>query len=119
MINVAYARGEKKTLQSLLSRDLLKDFSTDIDRRTAAAEKMAWQLVKVESAKLQDASLVGNLARLTVHFVSTLISSTTDKDGKVIEGHLTAIEKVEDVWSFERPVNASDPNWKLIATTPQ
>lgn len=119
MINVAFAKGEKKSLQSLLSRDLMKDFTADMDRRSAASEKMAWQLVKIESAKLQDASVVGNLARVAVHFVSSVISATTDKDGKIIEGHLTAIEKVEDVWSFERAVNASDPNWKLVATTPQ
>jgi predicted lipid-binding transport protein (Tim44 family) len=119
MVNVFFAKGNKTSLQTLLSRDLMKDFAADIDRRSAASEKMAWQLVKVESAKLQDATLVGNLARLVVHFTSSVISSTTDKDGKIVEGHATAIEKVEDVWSFERAVNASDPNWKLIATTPQ
>jgi predicted lipid-binding transport protein (Tim44 family) len=119
MINVSFAKGDKKTLQSLLSRDLTKDFAADIDRRSAAAEKMAWQLVKVESTKLQDASLVGNLAHVSVHFASSVISATTDKDGKTIEGHMTAIEKVEDIWSFERAVNSSDPNWKLVATTPQ
>jgi predicted lipid-binding transport protein (Tim44 family) len=119
MINVAFAKGDKKALQSLLSRDLMKDFAMDIDRRSAAAEKMAWQLIKVESTKLQDASLVGNLARLVVLFRSSVISASTDLDGKVIEGHLTAIEKVDDVWSFERSINASDPNWKLVATTPQ
>jgi predicted lipid-binding transport protein (Tim44 family) len=119
MINIAFAKGDKKTLQTLLSRDLMKDFAADIDRRSAASEKMAWQLVKVETTKLQDASLVGSLARLSVHFVSSVISATTDKEDKVIEGHLTAIEKVEDDWSFERAVNSSDPNWKLVATTPQ
>jgi predicted lipid-binding transport protein (Tim44 family) len=119
MVNIAFAKGDKKTLQTLLSRDLMKDFAADIDRRSAALEKMAWQLVKVEAAKLQDASLVGNLARLSVHFVSSVISATTDKEGKVVEGHLTAIEKVEDDWSFERAVNSSDPNWKLVSTTSQ
>jgi predicted lipid-binding transport protein (Tim44 family) len=119
MINVAFAKGDKKTLQSLLSRDLMKDFAADVGRRSEANEKMAWQLVKVESVKFQDASLVGSLARLTVHFICSVISATTDKEAKVIEGHLTAIEKVEDTWSFERAVNASDPNWKLVATTPQ
>jgi predicted lipid-binding transport protein (Tim44 family) len=119
LINVAFAKGDKKTLQGLLSRDLMRDFAVDIDRRSAASEKMAWQLVKVEATKLEDASLVGNTARLSVHFVSSVISATTDKEGKVVEGHLTAIEKVEDAWSFERAVNLSDPNWKLFATTPQ
>ncbi len=119
MINLAFAGGDKKSLQTLLSRDVMKDFSSDIDRRLASGEKMSWQLVKVEKAKLQDASLVGNLARVSVHFISSVISSTADKDGNTIEGHLTAIEKVEDIWSFERGVNSSDPNWKLVATTPQ
>jgi predicted lipid-binding transport protein (Tim44 family) len=119
MINVAYAKGDKKALQLLLSRDVMKDFASDMDRRSAAAETMDWQLVKVESTKLQDASFVGNLARLSVHFKSSVISATTDKDGTIIEGHATAIEKVEDIWSFERALNASDPNWKLVATTPQ
>ena len=119
MINVAFAKGDKKALQSLLSRDVMKDFAGEIERRTAASEKMTWQLVKVESTKLQDASLVGNLARLSVHFATSVISATTDNENKVVEGHLTAIEKVEDVWSFERAINSSDPNWKLVATTPQ
>jgi predicted lipid-binding transport protein (Tim44 family) len=119
LINVHFAKGEKASLAQLLSRDVMKDFAAEIDRRLAAAETMVWQLVKVESAKIQDATMNGNLARLTVHFATSVISATTDKAGTIVEGHATAIEKVEDDWTFERHVTASDPNWKLVATSPE
>ncbi len=119
MINSAFAKGDKKALQPLLSREIMKEFSADIDRMQAAGERMSWQLVKVESTEMKNASLSGNLARIDVHFTSSVISSTVDKDGKIVEGHMTAIEHVEDVWTFERATNLSDPNWKLVATTPQ
>ena len=117
MINQAFAKGDNKTLAPLLSKDLMKEFAADIDLRRGKGETMAWQLVKIESCRLKDAVLNGNAARLTVHFVSSAISSIADKNGAIVAGHATAIEKSEDFWSFERTINASDPNWKLVATS--
>ena len=54
--------------------------------------------------------------RLSVRFVSDLISATRDKSGAVIDGDPDASQTVRDVWTFTRDLKSRDPNWKLAAT---
>ena len=39
-----------------------------------------------------------------------------DEEGRVIDGDPAEIQEITDVWTFERPINSRDPNWRLIAT---
>ena len=56
------------------------------------------------------------MVRLSVRFVSELISATKDRDGKVVDGDPEAAQSVRDVWTFTRDLRSRDPNWKLAAT---
>ena len=39
-----------------------------------------------------------------------------DADGNVIEGDENYIQNIEDIWTFERAINSTSPNWILIST---
>ncbi len=45
-----------------------------------------------------------------------MISSTLDRDGKVIDGDPDNVVEIKDLWTFARDTNSRDPNWKLVAT---
>lgn len=119
MIVEGFAKGDKQALKPLLSKEVFDGFVSAIDQRNKAGQKKKFQFVGLKSATLQQASLKGNMASLTVRFVSEVIDATMDAAGKVVEGDPRAIQDVVDVWTFERDVTARDPNWKLVDTQDQ
>jgi predicted lipid-binding transport protein (Tim44 family) len=54
--------------------------------------------------------------RISVRFVSELISCTRGKNGDVVEGDPAEVQTIRDVWTFARDAGSRDPNWKLVAT---
>jgi predicted lipid-binding transport protein (Tim44 family) len=116
MIIEAFAKGDKPALKSLLSRDVFDGFASAIDSRLALGQRVESRFVGIDKAKIQQASLNGRKATITMEFVSELISATYDEAGEVIDGDPKEIRQVTDVWTFERDVGSRDPNWKLVAT---
>jgi len=116
MIVTAFAKGERETLKPLLASHVYESFAGVIAEREAAGQKIEQNFIGIEKSDLQSGSLEGTRARLSVRFVSELTACTKDRDGKVIDGDPVTIRKVTDLWTFERDVKASDPNWRLVAT---
>lgn len=112
----AFARGDKQALKPLLSAEVMEGFSQDIDRRDEAGEKLESSLVGILKTAFVKADVVGRKAVITLRFVSELISARRNKSGEVIDGDDKKIREITDVWTFERDVASSDPNWTLIAT---
>lgn len=116
MIVTAFAEGNKSQLKSLLEPDVYDGFVSAIKDREQRGERIDSTFVGIESAKLTEAELDGTTVRLSVRFVSELISATRDKSGTVIDGDPDASQTVRDVWTFTRDLKSRDPNWKLAAT---
>jgi predicted lipid-binding transport protein (Tim44 family) len=118
MIVMAFAEGDRKTLKNLLSPDVYAGFDAAIADREGRKEKVEQTFVGISGAEVADAHMRDGAAQLTVHFISDLISVTKDSAGQVVAGDDRRIKQVNDVWSFSRALNASGPNWFLIATQP-
>ena len=116
MVIEGFAKGDKNTLKNLLSKEVFEGFSTAIDQREAAGQRVEQRFVGIDKAAIQSASLVDNKANVTLQFVSELISATYAKSGEMVDGDPKLIREVTDVWTFERDVTSRDPNWKLAAT---
>ncbi|MBI1210302.1 MAG: Tim44/TimA family putative adaptor protein [Alphaproteobacteria bacterium] len=116
MIAKAFADGDRRALKPLLSDDVYRGFDDAITAREKAGSKVEFSFVGLKQATLEDVTLRGRLAEITVRFVSELISATRDAAGAVIEGAAGAVREVTDVWTFARDPRSSDPNWKLVAT---
>ena len=117
MIVTAFAKGDRATLKPLLAEHVFSSFEGVIKGREERGEIIDQTFIGITKAELEDASLVDHRARLTVHFVSELTACTKNKDGVVIDGDPVTIRKVTDIWTFERDLKASDPNWRLVATS--
>jgi predicted lipid-binding transport protein (Tim44 family) len=112
----AYAQGDRKTLRNLLSAEVFGSFDAVIAEREARDETTEFSFVGIQSADVTDASLTGQMAHVTVRFVSELVTAVRDRMGNVVEGDLKSVRRVTDVWTFERDVRSPNPNWKLVAT---
>lgn len=116
MVLDAFAKGDKQTLRNLLSKEVFESFASALDRRDKEGQKAVFQFVGVKSATIEGARLEGRKAQITIHFRSEQINGLFDKAGALIEGDDKTIQDTDDIWTFERDVNARDPNWRLIAT---
>ncbi|MEJ1119323.1 Tim44/TimA family putative adaptor protein [Phyllobacterium sp. CCNWLW109] len=116
MIVMSFADGDRKTLKSLLSREVFDGFVSAITDRESRGEKVQSSFVGINKAEIIGAEMKGNESHVTVRIISELISATLDKDDAVIDGDKEAVVEVKDVWTFARDTKSKDPNWKLVAT---
>lgn len=116
MIVTAFANGDRATLRQLLDEDTYKDFEAAIEDREAEGRQLEQSYVGLSSADIRDAEMDGTKARITVKFVSEIISAVRAANGDVVEGSPEAVRPVTDIWTFERDTKSRDPNWKLVAT---
>ncbi|EHS50282.1 import inner membrane translocase subunit Tim44 [Rhizobium sp. PDO1-076] len=116
MVVMAYADGDRKTLKTLLSRDVLEGFESAIADRESRGEVIKSTFVGIEKAEITQASVRDSEEQVTVRIASQLITATYDKAGALIDGDGEAVSEVNDVWTFARDIRSRDPNWKLIAT---
>lgn len=116
MIVLAFADGDRKTLKSLLSRDVYDGFVAAIAEREKRGEKLRSTFVGIRDAAITGVEMRGTEAFVTMRIVSEMISSTIAADESVIDGDPDQVEEVKDVWTFVRDTRNRDPNWKLDAT---
>ncbi len=116
MIVTGFAEGDRKSLKTLLSREVYDGFVAAIADRESRGETVTSNFVSIDKADITEAQLRGRSAHVTVRFVSQLVTATRDKESKVIQGDPNAVTEVTDIWTFARDVGSRDPNWKLVAT---
>lgn len=116
MIFTAFNKNDQDALKSLLSKDIFKHFKQELDAFAKQEEHEESTLISILSAQPTAIEVKGGKASVTVTFESEQIGSTRDKKGKTVPGTTGAIHTVEDVWSFERILHSSNPNWTIVAT---
>lgn len=92
----AFIQGDRMALRPLLSPEVYAAFDAGIAARTEPAAP----LVKLHDARITGSALHGRSAEITVAFNAEFGTGT-----------------VVDVWTFERNLDSTDPNWTLVATS--
>lgn len=112
----AYAEGDIAQLKRLLSYDLLQSFTQSIQQRASDGEALSITIEDISHVSILNAQVFDNIASVTVDFHSTQMRMITDEGGNVIEDEGTGKLELVDIWTFERDLTLSDPNWKLAET---
>ena len=116
MILTAYAEGDQAQLKRLLSYELLQSFMQTIHDRTAAKETLEITVNDIREVSLLNVELVDSLASITVHFQTIQTRIARGEQGNVIDGSDAEPREFIDIWTFERDLTLTDPNWKLAET---
>ena len=112
-----FAKGDKKSLKTLLEKSLFNDFSKVIDERKEKKLNYETTFIGLKSAKILEFKKIENLYKVSVNFVSEIVTCVKDKNDKVIEGNPDAIKTVNDVWKFSKNMWSQDPTWYLVETS--
>lgn len=102
MIVTAYGAGDEATLKPLVDDDVFAAYSKVMAERRASGARQI-DVVRLDEPKIVDAELDGRIARIDVAFSADLADGG---DG---------LRAAEEIWTFERNVDARDPNWVLSA----
>ncbi len=114
MIVTAFAAGDRKTLQNLLSPAVYQTFEGVIAAREAAGERHRTEIKSIISSAIEDAQLISDQAAVIVRFVSDQVNMTLDAAGQPLVG-TEAVTEIVDLWTFERTVKSKDLLWRLAA----
>ena len=116
-IIVSFAKGDKKALKSLLEKNMFKEFSDVIDKRKKEEIKYETTFIGLKSSKILEFKKIENIYKVTVNFVSEIITCVKDKNNQIIEGNPDTIKTVNDVWKFSKNMWSQDPTWYLVDTS--
>jgi len=116
-IIASFAKGDKKILKGLLAKKMFDRFSEVIDERNKNQLKYETTFIGLKSSKIQEFKKIENIYKVTVNFVSEIITCVKDKNNKVIEGNPDTIKTVNDVWKFSKNMWSQDPTWYLVDTS--
>ena len=116
-IIISLAKGDKKALKSLLGKDLFTNFSQVIDERKKKELTYETTFIGVKSSKVIEFKKIENMYKVTVNFVSEIITCVKDKNNQIIEGNPDTIKTVNDIWKFSKNMWSQDPTWYLVETS--
>ena len=104
------------TSKPLLSKEIYNQFNEALKDRDKRGHTAEITFIGVNSAKIKEHKKDENLLKVTVDFVSEVITCIKDKDKKIISGDPEKIKKIYDTWIFSRDIRSNNPNWQLIET---
>ena len=116
MILEAYWKGDKEALRFLCDDDVYDSFAEAIDARVERGETLENRLVRIEEARIIEASYDHPTARITVQFDADIASLMKDANGTIIGGSMTDAIESHDIWTYFRDLKGNDRNWKLDET---
>ena len=104
------------TSKPLLSKEIYNQFDEALKERDKRGHKADITFIGVNSAIIKEHKKEDNFLKVTVDFVSEVITCIRDKEKKIISGDPEKIKKIYDTWIFLRDTRSNNPNWQLIET---
>lgn len=106
----AYAAGDRDTLRPLLAPTVMTSFEAGIAARDTRGETETVEFLHPPRADLEEATARDDRAVAKVRFLSEITRRLKNAEGaeETVDERRTA-----EHWTFERAINAADPNWTL------
>ena len=92
-------------------------FSEVIDERKNKQIKYETTFIGLKSSKILEFKKIENIYKVSVNFVSEIITCVKDKKNTTIEGNPDVIKTVNDVWKFSKNMWSQNPAWYLVETS--
>ncbi len=118
MILMAFDRGELDKIKPFLGPEVYESFEQVVQARRDKGITLESNFIGLRELSLSDARFdrATGEAEITVRFGGELTSAARDSSGQIVEGNPRESRRQRDIWTFERHIGSSDPNWRLVAT---
>lgn len=112
----AFSGGNISGIKNLMNKKLWDAFNQVINFRKENNITSEVDFICFDKSEIKDVKLLKNSAKIIVEFVSEQINILKNNKGEVIEGDENFVQKITDVWTFERALNAKNNQWILVST---
>lgn len=117
MVLEAFANRDNETLKMLTTPKFYEKFADVLEQRKEQNLTLESDLIKIDEMEITDAKVSAKgVAQITVKFVSDQINVLKNDKGEVLEGDENFVQKITDMWTFEKDINKSSPVWLLNST---
>ena len=99
----SFNAGDKKTLKKLLTKEVYLIFEKEISANNIDSNN---QFFSLSVEKIEKVVVEKNIIKISIKFISEQFKNDDE----------TTVIKKQDVWTFEKPTNSTDPNWLLSST---
>ena len=100
----------------LLSKQIYDQFNIALRERNQRGHFAEITFIGIKSANIKEHKKIDRILKVTVDFVSEIITCIRDKEKKIISGNPEKIKTIYDTWIFSRDMRSSNPNWLLVNT---
>ncbi len=98
----------------LLSKKIFDQFNQALQERIKRGHYAEITFIGVNSAVIKEHKNIDQILKVTVDFVSEVITCIKDKNKNIISGDPKKIKKIHDTWVFSRDTRSNNPNWQLV-----
>ena len=98
----------------LLSKKIFDQFNQALQERIKRGHYAEITFIGVNSAVIKEHKNIDEILKVTVDFVSEVITCIKDKNKNIISGDPKKIKKIHDTWVFSRDTRSNNPNWQLV-----
>ena len=113
----AFVKGDKKSLSAFLKDTFFALYEKEIDLLEKKKTTTHLEFFRLVSADIKDIQTKESIAHIQVHFVSEQTQIRKNSAGKIIAGDAGFIDRISELWTFERPLKSKGP-WMLSGITP-
>ena len=100
----------------LLSKQIFDEFNKALQERNKRGHYAEITFIGIKSADIKEHKKIDKVLKVTVDFVSEIITCIRDKEKKIISGSPEKIKTIYDTWTFSRDMTSRSPNWMLVDT---
>ena len=116
LVLTAFNSGNMESVKELISKKILTAFNEVIAQRKEQNMTSEVDFICFDKSEIKDVKILKNSAKIAVEFITEQVNLLRNAEGKVIEGDENFIQKITDVWTFERSLNAQSNKWLLVST---
>ena len=98
----------------LLSKKIYDQFNQALQERSKRGHYAEITFIGVNSAIIKEHKNIDQILKVTVDFVSEIITCIKDKNKNIVSGDPKKIKKIHDTWVFSRDTRSNNPNWQLV-----
>ena len=112
----SFGKGDISEVRNLMSKKLWDAFNQVINFRKENNLSSEVDFICFDKSEIKEVKLLKNSAKIIIEFISEQINILKNDKGEVVEGDENFVQKITDVWTFERTFNAKNNQWLLVST---
>ena len=116
LILQAFSNGDLLPVKDLVSKKVFEVFNNTLTERKEQNMTSEVDFNCFDKSEIKDVKFLKNSIKVVVEFVSEQVNLLRNAQGEVVEGDENFVQKITDVWTFERMINAKNNNWVLVST---